>query len=112
MTALSLASGGFPAEYAVGAGEDDDVQPPEFLESHLADMRLRGLSEEATIYARRCAIARLGEWPALPPAGPPAPRAPRPPATPRPPAPPLPSRPTAPIPSSKPGRTSPRPRPG
>ncbi len=54
------------------------MQPPGFLESHLADMRLRGLSEETTIYARRCAIARLGEWLAIHCEGEPWPGAPGP----------------------------------
>src|SRR5260221_3029942 len=33
--------------------------PDELFAMHLADMRLRGLAEDTTIYARRCAIARL-----------------------------------------------------
>src|SRR5258707_5711416 len=36
--------------------------PDELFAMHLADMRLRGLAEDTTIYARRCAIARLAEW--------------------------------------------------
>src|SRR5260221_943508 len=36
--------------------------PQETVAMHLPDMRLRGLAEETTIYARRCAIARLAEW--------------------------------------------------
>jgi len=36
--------------------------PDELFAMHLADMRLRGLAEDTTIYARRCAIARLGDW--------------------------------------------------
>src|SRR5258706_3369347 len=36
--------------------------PDEVFAMHLADMRLRGLAEDTTIYARRCAIVRLGEW--------------------------------------------------
>src|SRR5258706_4179758 len=36
--------------------------PDELFAMHLADMRLRGLAEDTTIYARKCAIARLGEW--------------------------------------------------
>ncbi|SRR5258706_2464447 len=34
----------------------------ELFAMHLADMRLRGLAEDTTIYARRCAIGRLAEW--------------------------------------------------
>src|SRR5258708_40290803 len=36
--------------------------PDELFAMHLADMRLRGLAEDTTIYARRCAIARLADW--------------------------------------------------
>src|SRR5258707_6291833 len=36
--------------------------PDELFPMHLADMRLGGLAEDPTIYARRCAIARLGDW--------------------------------------------------